>query len=200
MAREQRRQTKGGSVTDKTNSTTPVITKVYSRRRMIAGSAIGLASVAIAGARGGTEQASRETPTTNAITMAKAIHQEEDFKAKPQQMYEALLDAKQFSAFSGGRSAEIRGEVGGAFSLFAGHIVGLNVELVPNQRIVQAWRVVNWPEGVYSIARFELEGQGSGTRVLFDHTGFPPNLAEHLASGWQENYWKPLRRYVGLSG
>jgi activator of HSP90 ATPase len=184
-------------VTEKTNLTAPAVAKAYSRRGMIAGGAIGLASVAIAAARTGLYQASGEAGDTKAITMAKAIHQEEDFKARPQQIYEALLDAKQFSAFSGGRSAEIHSEVGGAFALFAGHIVGLNVELVADHRIVQAWRVVTWPEGIYSIARFELQGQGSGTRVLFDHTGFPPNLAEHLASGWQENYWKPLRGYVG---
>ena len=184
-------------MTDKPNLTAPAIEKAYSRRQIIAGSAIGLASVAIARARTGPKQAAGETPDTKAITIAKAIHQEEDFKARPQRIYEALLDAKQFSAFSGGRSAEIHGEVGGTFSLFAGHIVGLNVELVANHRIVQAWRVVTWPEGVYSIATFELREQGAGTRILFSHTGFPPNLAEHLASGWQENYWKPLRKYLG---
>jgi hypothetical protein len=48
------------------------------------------------------------------------------------------LDSKQFTAFSGGRAAEIQSEVGGVFSVFAGHIVGRNLELVPNQRIVQA--------------------------------------------------------------
>ena len=184
-------------MTDKPNLTAPAIEKAYSRRQIIAVNAIGLASVAIAAARTGLDQASGETGDTNAITMAKAIHQEEDFKARPQQIYEALLDAKQFSTFSGGRSAEIHGEVGGAFSLFAGHIVGLNVELVANRRIAQAWRVVMWPEGVYSIARFELQGPASGTRVVLDHTGFPPDLAEHLASGWQESYWKPLRAYLG---
>ncbi len=71
-----------------------------------------------------------------------------------------------------------------------------NLELVPNRRIVQAWRVVSWPEGIYSIARFELQAQGSGTRVIFDHAGFPSDLAEHLESGWQENYWKLLRKYL----
>ena len=182
---------------DTTNLTGPVLAKAYSRRRMIAGSAMGLASLASTGLRAGTQQAPGEAATANAITVAKAIHQEEDFKARPQQIYEALLDAKQFSAFSGGRSAEIHGAVGGAFSLFAGHIVGLNVELVANRRIAQAWRVVMWPEGVYSIARFELQGPASGTRVVLDHTGFPPDLAEHLASGWQESYWKPLRAYLG---
>jgi len=69
------------------------------------------------------------------------IHQEIDFTASPQQLYEALMDSKQFAAFSG-RPAEINRELGGAFSLFKGHIVGRNVELVPNERIVQAWRVV----------------------------------------------------------
>src|SRR5437016_12747930 len=89
------------------------------RRQMIAGSAAGLCSLAIAGAQ--------ETKT---IIVTRAIHQVEDFKASPQRVYEALLDSKQFSAFSGGRTADIHREVGGAFSLFAGHIVGRNLELV----------------------------------------------------------------------
>jgi activator of HSP90 ATPase len=90
------------------------------------------------------------------------IHQELDFTASPQQLYEALLDSKQFTEFSA-RPAEINREVGGAFSLFKGHIIGRNLELVPNERIVQAWRVVTWPQGAYSIVRFELKPQGSGT-------------------------------------
>jgi len=123
-----------------------------------------------------------------------AIHEEIDFNASPQQLYEALLDARQFTEFSG-RPAEINREVGGAFSLFKGHIIGRNVELVPNQRIVQAWRVVTWPEGAYSIARFELKPQGSGTRLVLDHIGFPEGLHDHLAQGWEENYWSLLKKY-----
>jgi activator of HSP90 ATPase len=90
-----------------------------------------------------------------------AIHQELEFNASPQQLYEALLDSKQFAEFSG-RPAEINREVGGAFSLFNGHIIGRNLELVPNQRIVQAWRVVTWPEGAYSIVRFRAEAARIG--------------------------------------
>jgi len=122
------------------------------------------------------------------------IHQEIDFVATPQRVYEALLDANQFTAFSG-RPAEIDKKVGGPFSLFGGHIIGRNVELLSNQRIVQAWRVVTWPEGVYSIAKFELKPQGSGTRLVFDHIGFPEGLHDHLAEGWESNYWKLLKKY-----
>ena len=122
------------------------------------------------------------------------IHQELDFSASPQRIYEALLDSKQFIAFSG-RAAEINRAVGGAFSLFKGHIIGRNLELVPNQRIVQAWRVVTWPEGAYSIARFELKEQGTGTHLVFDHIGFPEGSHDHLAEGWEENYWSLLKKY-----
>jgi activator of HSP90 ATPase len=122
------------------------------------------------------------------------IHQEIEFSASPQQLYEALLDSKQFAEFSG-RAAEINREVSGGFSLFKGHIIGRNVELIPNERIVQAWRVVTWPEGAYSIVRFELKPQGSGTHLVFDHIGFPEGLHDHLAQGWEENYWSLLKKY-----
>lgn len=122
------------------------------------------------------------------------IHQEIDFVASPQQIYEALLDDKQFSAFSA-RTAKIDRDVGGAFSLFNGHIIGRNLELVPNQRIVQAWRVLTWPEGAYSIVRFEFATKGSGTHLIFDHSGFPNGLHDHLAEGWESNYWTLLKKY-----
>jgi len=124
------------------------------------------------------------------------IRQEVDFNAPPARIYSVLLDAKQFGAFTK-ESAEIRPEAGGAFRLFGGRIEGRNVELVPNQRIVQAWRPASWPAGVYSIVRFELTAHGSGTRIVFDHTGFPEANREQLSEGWPRNYWEPLRSYLG---
>jgi activator of HSP90 ATPase len=167
------------------------------RRQMIALSAIGLGVAAVVVTRAVAQQAVITSAKKNAIVVARAIHQEQDFNCGAQRIYESLLDAERFSAFSGGRAAEIHREAGGAFSLFGGHIVGRNLELVANRRIVQAWRAVGWPDGIYSIARFELLEQGAGARVILDHTGFPPELAEHLESGWNENYWTALRKYLG---
>src|SRR5262249_44435904 len=80
--------------------------------------------------------------------------------------------------------------------VLGGWFLGRNIELVPNQRIVQAWRAKPWESGVYSIAKFELQAEGSGTRVIFDHTGFPPEQQEHLEGGWQANYWEPLQKHL----
>ena len=38
-------------------------------------------------------------------------------------------------------------EPGGAFSIFGDYIIGWQLELVPNQRIVQAWRETSWDPG-----------------------------------------------------
>ena len=83
--------------------------------------------------------------------MTKSIHQEVTIKASAKKVFDALTDAKQFSAFSGGAPAEIDATAGGSFSCFGGHIIGRNIELVPGKRVVQAWRPVKWVEGVYSI-------------------------------------------------
>jgi activator of HSP90 ATPase len=94
------------------------------------------------------------------------------------------------------RSPNRSREEGGLFTLFGGYITGRNVELVPNVRIVQAWRTGGWPAGTYSIARFELVEQGAGTKIVFDHTGFPKGAAERLAAGWKAHYWEPLEKLL----
>jgi activator of HSP90 ATPase len=129
--------------------------------------------------------------------MSTAIHQEIVFGANPQRVYEALLDSKQFSQLTGGAPAQIDATEGGAFSCFGGMVTGRNIELRPNQRIVQAWRVGTWPEGQYSIARFELSETSGGSSLTFDQDGFPENAREHLEGGWHKMYWEPLTQYLG---
>jgi Lon protease-like protein/uncharacterized protein YndB with AHSA1/START domain len=123
------------------------------------------------------------------------IHQEVDLPGEPARIYRILLDAKQFSAFTG-RPAQIQAQPGGAFQLFAGGIEGRNLELVEDRRIVQAWRSTRWPAGVYSIVRLELAARGPETRVVLDHSGFTEDRWERLRAGWRNHYWDPLRKYL----
>jgi activator of HSP90 ATPase len=136
---------------------------------------------------------------------AETIHQEIDFKANRKRVYSALTNTKEFNKviqFSaagmslGNAPIDMSPAVGGTFSVFGGHIIGRHIELVADQRIVQAWRVVDWKPGVYSIALFQLNDQGSGARLIFDHTGFPQGQGQHLAEGWTSNYWEPLQKYL----
>src|SRR5713101_4341878 len=173
------------------------------RRQLIAGVAAAFGGLSMGSAMGwaGAEEEISHT--------AESIHQEPVFKASRKRVYEALTDAKQFNKVvqlsaamksgmpAGAAPTEISREVGGAFALFGGYILGRHVELAPNERIVQAWRTASWDPGVYSIAKFELVEQGSGTKIVFDHTGFPKGQGEHLAAGWKGNYWEPLEKFLG---
>jgi len=179
------------------------LTNTPTRRQLIAGMAVAFCGVTL---RSSEAWARVEEEISHS---AEAIHQEPVFKASRKRVYEALTDAKQFEKVvqlsaamksgvaPGAKSAEISREAGGAFSLFGGYVTGRQVELVPNERIVQAWRAGGWNPGDYSIARFQLVEQGTGTKIVFDHAGFPKGDAEHLAEGWKINYWQPLEKFLG---
>ena len=153
-------------------------------RRMITGR-MGLIFGSLAAA---PLQAQTEKPATT-------IHYEIDYKTTSPRIYSALLDAKQFSAFTN-QPAEIDPTPGGAFRLFGGAIEGRNVELIDDRRIVQAWRPAYWPAGLYSIVKFELAAHGSGARIILDHTGFTEDKWQGLNEGWPLRYWDPLRKYL----
>lgn len=156
---------------------------------------LGALSVPLSGRTGAPQQTMKETPNSAANETRTSLHQEVDLKAHSQRIYEILLDAKQFAAFTG-MPAQLDATPGGAFSLFGGMIVGRNVELVPNARIVQAWRPTSWNPGIFSIVKFELQSQDSGCKVILDHTGFPVGLYDHLTEGWKGHYWEPLTKYL----
>jgi activator of HSP90 ATPase len=171
------------------------------RRQLISGSALAFGGLAVFSTK------SRAGAAEGISRTAESIHQEPVFSSSPKRVYEALTDAKQFqkvvllsaamkSMAIGMAPAEISTEPGGPFSLFGGYLTGRQLELVPNLRIVQAWRAGSWDKGDYSITKFVLQEDVSGTRIVFDHGGFPLGQAEHLAEGWHINYWEPLQKYL----
>ena len=125
-----------------------------------------------------------------------SIHHEIVFNSRVNRIFDALTKAEQFSELTEA-PATIDAQAGGLFSCFGGMITGVSLEIIANKRIVQAWRVGNWDEGVYSIIKLEfVELNESETRLIFDHLGFPQEHREHLDSGWHERYWEPLKKYL----
>ncbi|WP_266170911.1 SRPBCC domain-containing protein [Dyella subtropica] len=182
----------------KTGTHPAVFTPVPTRRQVIAGMAVALGSLLVDSRVWARAQpvAMQQKPAMEAHQARTSLHYDIDFKPGSQRIYEALLDAKQFAAFSG-LPAEIDPKPGGAFSLFGGQIVGRHIELIANQRIVQAWRPTHWDAGVYSIVRFELKPRGSESTLAFDHIGFPAGEFDHLDWGWHHHYWEPLKKFLG---
>jgi len=47
-------------------------------------------------------------------------------------------------AAAGAKPTAISTELGGSFTLFGGYITGRHIEMLPNERLVQAWRAGSW--------------------------------------------------------
>ena len=123
------------------------------------------------------------------------IKQSVTIKASPHDVYEALMDSKKHAKFTGGK-ASISREVGGKFTAFDGYAEGVNLELVPDKKIVQSWRASDWPEGHYSKATFALKETQGGTNLTFTQTGVPEDQYDAISQGWREYYWAPMKEML----
>lgn len=124
----------------------------------------------------------------------KTIRQSTFIPASPDKVYEALMDSKKHSAFTGD-TALISPRVGGTFSTFGGYAAGENLELVPGKKIVQSWRANDWPAGVVSRCTFALSKTKNGTKLTFTQTGVPDDQFQSIRQGWIDYYWKPLQEF-----
>ena len=155
-----------------------------------------------------TMEPSKSTEGDGLTHTSEAIHQEIHFDASRERVYRALTNSKEFDAVTrlsdaialvtaaSAKPTSISREVGGGFTLFGGYITGRNLELVHNERLVQAWRARSWDADDYSIVKFALVVDGAATKLVFDHRGFPEGQGGHLAAGWHTHYWDPLGKFL----
>ena len=126
--------------------------------------------------------------------MSQIIHQTEIFNASPHAVYEALMDEKIHALFTDSE-AKISRQVGGSFTAYGDYIRGRIVELVPDRKIVQEWRAVDWEPEQVSMVTFDLNAVQEGTQLVFTHSGLPEGSEDEFAQGWIDNYWEPMRKF-----
>lgn len=127
--------------------------------------------------------------------MSTVVSQTVKFDAGVERVYRAIADSTEHSAFTGA-PAQLSTELGGPFTTHGGAIEGRALELIPNERIVQAWRVADWPKGMYSIVQYKFSGDSKQSEISLTHSGLPEDAVVHIAQGWQNMYWTPLTEYL----
>jgi activator of HSP90 ATPase len=127
----------------------------------------------------------------------KNIQHTVHIRATMRQVYDALMNQKQHTQFTGA-PARIRAKVGAPFTCYNGYIIGITLELAPARRIVQAWRSRGWPRGHYSIVTFALSKRAAHrTQLRFTQVGVPAKDYAAKTQGWRTHYWQPLKRFLG---
>ena len=124
-----------------------------------------------------------------------AITQKVVIPASPEEVYDAFMDAKKHSAFTGAK-ATCDATVGGEFTAWDGYITGKNLELEKGKHIVQEWITTEWPTG-YAPSRLEFTFRevSGGTEITMTHSKVPKEQADEYKQGWIDNYWEPLKTY-----
>ena len=121
----------------------------------------------------------------------KSIKQKIILKASPHELYEAILDPKMHSQFTGSKATNDR-KIGGKFTADDGYAFGKNIKLEKDKKIVQSWATTDFPDTFTEIT-FEFNKKGSSTELVFTQTGVPDKSYKEISDGWKEFYWKPLK-------
>lgn len=118
--------------------------------------------------------------------------------ATPKQIYDTWLDSRGHAKMTGNRPATVTANEGRWFTALKGFVVGKNVTLEPNHRIVQMLRTREFLESdADSQIEVVLETVSDGTRITIRHMNVPDHLTKYRDAGWQSNYFEPMKQFFG---
>ena len=113
---------------------------------------------------------------------------------KPSEIYNAWLDSELHTKMTGGE-AVCNHEINTVFTAWDEYISGKNIELIPNKKIVQTWRTVEFNESdedsTVTILLVEIE---NGTEVTLTHTNIPDGQTQYK-KGWEDHYFNPMKTF-----
>lgn len=111
------------------------------------------------------------------------------------ELYNAWLDSKKHTAFTGGE-AHVSKKLNGEFTAWDEYISGENLELKDGKFIKQSWRTVEFkkddPDSTLELT-FE-EKRGKTTLSLY-HYNLQKGDGKKYGKGWEDHYFKPMKAY-----
>lgn len=115
--------------------------------------------------------------------------------ADPEEVFAALTNPFQIEIWSG-YPADMKAEAGYVFSLWEGDITGVNLEVVPNRRLVQEWFFGEQEE--QSLVEIRLKKEGGKTLLELKHTHIPAEAYEEITEGWREYYLGSMKEMLEI--
>lgn len=118
-----------------------------------------------------------------------------EIKAEPEDVFTALTNPFTIELWSG-ESAQMSDQVGDEFSLWGGDIIGKNLEVVKNEKLVQQWYFGD--DGSESIVTIKLWPKKSSTSVELFHSNIPEEAYENIVDGWNEAYLGAIKALLEI--
>ncbi|KAF2089320.1 Aha1domain family protein [Saccharata proteae CBS 121410] len=141
--------------------------------------------------------ASGKGPLVNVTT----LNDNEEFRTTAAELYQTFTDPQRIAAFTRAPPKLFEGaKEGGKFEIFGGNVSGEFVKLEQPTKIVQKWRLAQWPQGHYSTMNisFDQNDVDSVTVMRVDWEGVPIGQEEPTKRNWSEYYIRSIKTTFGF--
>jgi len=147
------------------------------------------------------------TPTTTSQSGSKAtlvntttVTDTEEFRTTASELYQTFTDPQRLAAFTRAPPKVYEGaHKGGKFELFGGNVTGEYIELNEPTKIVQKWRLQQWPAGHYSRLeiKFDQNDVDAVTVMRVNWDGVPMGQEQVTKRNWGEYYVRSIKTTFG---
>ncbi|RKF61008.1 Uncharacterized protein OnM2_045032 [Erysiphe neolycopersici] len=125
----------------------------------------------------------------------------DEFRAPASELYQTFTDPARIASFTRAPPKLFEGaKIGGKFELFGGNVIGEYLELVEPTRIVQSWRLNQWPQGHVSRLEigFDQNDVDNVTVMRVSWSGVPVGQEDVTRTNWNEYYVRSIKQTFGF--
>ena len=134
------------------------------------------------------------------IVNVTRLTDQEEFRTTADQLFKTFTDPQMIAAFTHALPKVYEGaKEGGRFEIFDGNVQGEYLALSQPTKIIQRWRLAQWPEGHSSTLKIEFhQNDLDGVTVMrVDWDGVPIGQEEVTKRNWREYYVRSIKRTFG---
>lgn len=124
----------------------------------------------------------------------------DEFRTTAEEMFKTFTDSQRLAAFTRTPPRVFEGAKPGAkFAIFDGNVSGEFVTLDEPKKIVQKWRLAQWPEGHMSSQEivFDQNDVDRVTNMRVTWTGVPVGQEEVVQRNWEGYYVRSIKQTFG---
>ncbi|KAI5963968.1 AHA1 [Candida margitis] len=128
------------------------------------------------------------------------LHLEPTFNTSAEQIYITLLDASRIAAWTRSHPEieQFPPKEGSSFRFFGGAVLGKLLKLVPNEQIVELWRLQDWKEGHYAELDMRMIQSSGETKLVVKFSGIPIGEEERVRDNFEDMYVRSIKITFGF--
>ncbi|KAI9780744.1 MAG: hypothetical protein M1839_006531 [Geoglossum umbratile] len=141
-------------------------------------------------------QTEAKGPLVNVTTVTDTA----EFRTTAAELFQTFTDPQRLAAFTRSPPSIFEGaKEGGKFELFGGNVSGEFTELKEPNKLVQLWRLKQWPTGHYSKLEitFDQNNEDAVTVMRVNWDGVPVGQEEVTKRNWGEYYVRSIKTTFG---